>query len=93
MEQSMMTAEQKRKTTKVGRVVSDKMDKTVVVKVDYLKPHPLYRKIIRRSKKFHAHDEENTCKVGDVVRIEETRPLSRTKRWRVVEIIKRGEEA
>nr|WP_198133544.1 MULTISPECIES: 30S ribosomal protein S17 [Chloroflexus] len=88
-----MTAEQKRKTTKVGRVVSDKMDKTVVVKVDYLKPHPLYRKIIRRSKKFHAHDEENTCKVGDVVRIEETRPLSRTKRWRVVEIIKRGEEA
>ncbi|ACL25875.1 MULTISPECIES: 30S ribosomal protein S17 [Chloroflexus] len=89
----MMTAEQKRKTTKVGRVVSDKMDKTVVVKVDYLKPHPLYRKIIRRSKKFHAHDEENTCKVGDVVRIEETRPLSRTKRWRVVEIIKRGEEA
>jgi len=93
MEQSMMIAEQKRKTTKVGRVVSDKMDKTVVVKVDYLKPHPLYRKIIRRSKKFHAHDEENTCKVGDVVRIEETRPLSRTKRWRVVEIIKRGEEA
>jgi small subunit ribosomal protein S17 len=93
MEQSMMIVEQKRKTTKVGRVVSDKMDKTVVVKVDYLKPHPLYRKIIRRSKKFHAHDEENTCKVGDVVRIEETRPLSRTKRWRVVEIIKRGEEA
>ncbi len=88
----MMTAEQKRKTTKVGRVVSDKMDKTVVVAVDYLKPHPLYRKIIRRTKKFHAHDEENTCKVGDVVRIEETRPLSRTKRWRVVEIVKRGEE-
>lgn len=88
----MMTAEQKRKTTKVGRVVSDKMDKTVVVAVDYLKPHPLYRKIIRRTKKFHAHDEENACKVGDVVRIEETRPLSRTKRWRVIEIVKRGEE-
>nr|WP_298405956.1 30S ribosomal protein S17 [uncultured Chloroflexus sp.] len=87
-----MTAEQKRKTTKLGRVVSDKMDKTVVVAVDYLKPHPLYRKIIRRTKKFHAHDEENNCKVGDVVRIEETRPLSRTKRWRVVEIVKRGEE-
>ncbi|MDW8402862.1 MAG: 30S ribosomal protein S17 [Chloroflexus sp.] len=87
-----MTAEQKRKTTKVGRVVSDKMDKTVVVAVDYLKPHPLYRKIIRRTKKFHAHDEENACKVGDVVRIEETRPLSRTKRWRVVEIVQRGEE-
>ncbi|WP_416208472.1 30S ribosomal protein S17 [Chloroflexus sp.] len=88
----MMTVEQKRKTTKVGRVVSDKMDKTVVVAVDYLKPHPLYRKIIRRTKKFHAHDEENVCKVGDTVRIEETRPLSRTKRWRVVEILKRGEE-
>lgn len=82
----------KRKTQKVGRVVSDKMAKTVVVEVDYLKPHPLYRKIIRKTSKFHAHDEENTCKVGDVVRIEETRPLSRTKRWRVVEIVQRGEE-
>ena len=81
-----------RKTQKVGRVVSDKMAKTVVVAVDYLKPHPLYRKIIRKTSKFHAHDEENTCKVGDMVRIEETRPLSRTKRWRVVEIVKRGEE-
>lgn len=79
-----------RKTQKVGRVVSDKMDKTVVVAVDYLKPHPLYRKIIRRTSKFHAHDEENACKMGDVVRIEETRPLSRTKRWRVIEIIQRG---
>lgn len=81
-----------RKTQKVGRVVSDKMDKTVVVAVDYLKPHPLYRKIIRKTSKFHAHDEENTCKVGDLVRIEETRPLSRTKRWRVIEIVQRGEE-
>ncbi|MGQ9925941.1 MAG: 30S ribosomal protein S17 [Chloroflexaceae bacterium] len=81
-----------RRTQKVGRVVSDKMDKTVVVAVDYLKPHPLYRKIIRKTSKFHAHDEENACKVGDLVRIEETRPLSRTKRWRVVEILQRGEE-
>jgi small subunit ribosomal protein S17 len=81
-----------RRTQKVGRVVSDKMDKTVVVAVDYLKPHPLYRKIIRKTSKFHAHDEENACKVGDIVRIEETRPLSRTKRWRVVEILQRGEE-
>ena len=81
-----------RKTQKVGRVVSDKMAKTVVVAVDYLKPHPLYRKIIRKTSKFHAHDEDNTCKVGDVVRIEETRPLSRTKRWRVIEIVQRGEE-
>ncbi|MCX7790954.1 MAG: 30S ribosomal protein S17 [Chloroflexaceae bacterium] len=81
-----------RRTQKVGRVVSDKMNKTVVVAVDYLKPHPLYRKIIRKTSKFHAHDEENACKVGDIVRIEETRPLSRTKRWRVVEILQRGEE-
>jgi small subunit ribosomal protein S17 len=81
-----------RKTQKVGRVVSDKMDKTVTVAVDYLKPHPLYRKIIRKTSKFHAHDEENACRMGDLVRIEETRPLSRTKRWRVVEIVQRGEE-
>lgn len=81
-----------RRTQKVGRVVSDKMDKTVTVAVDYLKPHPLYRKIIRKTSKFHAHDEENACKVGDTVRIEETRPLSRTKRWLVVEIVQRGEE-
>ncbi|WP_129630881.1 30S ribosomal protein S17 [Candidatus Oscillochloris fontis] len=81
-----------RKIVKVGRVVSDKMDKTVVVAVDYLKPHPLYRKIIRKTNKFHAHDEENTCKVGDLVRIEESRPLSRTKRWKVIEIVQRGEE-
>ena len=81
-----------RRTQKVGRVVSDKMDKTIVVAVDYLKPHPLYRKIIRKTSKFHAHDEENSCKVGDLVRIEETRPLSRTKRWKVIEIVQRGEE-
>jgi small subunit ribosomal protein S17 len=77
---------------KVGRVVSDKMNKTVVVAVDYLKPHPLYRKIIRTTNKFHAHDEENACHIGDVVRIEETRPLSKTKRWRVVEVIQRVDE-
>ena len=77
---------------KVGRVVSDKMDKTVVVAVDYLKPHPLYRKIIRKTNKFHAHDEENACRAGDVVRIEESRPLSKTKRWRVVEIVQRMEQ-
>lgn len=81
-----------RKQTKVGRVVSDKMDKTVVIAVDYLKPHPLYRKIIRKTHKFHAHDEENACKIGDVVRIEESRPLSKTKRWRVIEVVQRLEE-
>ncbi len=77
---------------KVGRVVSNKMNKTVVVAVDYLKPHPLYRKIIRKTNKFHAHDEANTCQIGDVVQIEETRPLSKTKHWRVTEIVKRSEE-
>ena len=81
-----------RRQFKVGRVVSDKMDKTVVVAVDYLKPHPLYRKIIRKTSKFHAHDATNDCRIGDTVRIGETRPLSKTKRWEVVEIIERGEE-
>ena len=83
---------QGRRQFKVGRVVSDKMDKTVVVAVDYLKPHPLYRKIIRRTSKFHVHDASNDCRVGDTVRIGETRPLSKTKRWEVVEIVERGEE-
>jgi small subunit ribosomal protein S17 len=87
----MMMAEGRRQY-KVGRVVSDKMDKTVVVAVDYLKPHPLYRKIIRKTNKFHAHDASNDCRIGDTVRIGETRPLSKTKRWEVVEIIERGEE-
>lgn len=82
-----------RRQYKVGRVVSDKMDKTVVVSVDRLKPHPLYRKTIRVTKKFHAHDETNTCKTGDVVRIGETRPLSKTKCWEVVEIVTKGEVA
>ncbi len=81
-----------RRQYKVGRVVSDKMDKTIVVAVDYLKPHRLYRKIIRKTNKFHAHDENNACHVGDLVRIGETRPLSKTKRWEVVEVVKRGEE-
>lgn len=72
---------------KVGRVVSDKMEKTVVVAVDYLRPHPLYRKTVRKTHKFYAHDEQNDCHMGDLVRIEETRPLSHLKRWRVVEII------
>ena len=70
-----------------GTVVSDAMDKTVVVKVDVIKSHPRYKKVVRRSVKFHAHDEGNTAKVGDVVRIVETRPLSATKRWRLAEIV------
>ncbi|MFL5760508.1 MAG: 30S ribosomal protein S17 [Thermomicrobiales bacterium] len=75
---------------KVGKVVSDKMDKTVVVTVDYVRRHPLYHKRITRTSKFMAHDERNECKPGDLVRIEETRPLSKHKRWIVREIIERG---
>jgi len=81
-----------RRQFKVGRVVSNKMEKSVVVAVDYLKPHPLYRKIVHKTNTFHAHDEQNVCGIGDIVRIGETRPLSKTKRWEVVEIIKRVEE-
>ena len=70
-----------------GVVVSDAMDKTIVVKVDMIKSHPRYKKVIRRSVKFHAHDEGNAAHVGDIVRIVETRPLSKTKRWRLAEVI------
>ncbi|MBC7229307.1 MAG: 30S ribosomal protein S17 [Actinobacteria bacterium] len=80
-----------RRKVRVGTVVSDKMDKTIVVKVETRMPHPLYGKIVRRSKKYVAHDEENRCRVGDLVRIMETRPLSRTKRWRLVEIVEKAE--
>ena len=78
------------KVEKVGRVVSDKMDKTVVVSVDSVRRHPLYHKRITRSKKFIAHDESNACKPGDLVRIEETRPMSKRKRWIVREIVEQG---
>ena len=76
-----------------GVVVSDRMDKTVVVDVSRRKQHPLYRKVINRSRRFKAHDAANECNVGDVVRILETRPLSRGKRWRVIEILQRGDVA
>ena len=76
-----------RRQERRGVVVSDKGDKTIVVKVDVIKSHPRYKKVVRRSVKFHAHDEENTAGLGDTVRIVETRPLSRTKRWRVAEIV------
>ena len=78
------------RTQKVGRVVSDKMDKTVVVSVDSVRRHPLYHKRITWTSKFMAHDEQNSCKPGDIVRIEETRPLSKNKRWIVREIVERG---
>ena len=78
-----------RRKVRVGRVVSDKMDKTVVVAVEWRRAHPLYRKGMRRITKFKAHDEGNTCHMGDVVRIMETHPLSKMKRWRVAEILER----
>ena len=82
---------EKKHKTRVGRVVSDKMDKTVVVAVETPKRHPLYKKTIKRSVKYKAHDENNQCQLGDTVRIIETRPLSKQKRWRVAEIITKGE--
>jgi small subunit ribosomal protein S17 len=78
-----------RRKTRVGVVVSDKPDKTVVVRVERTFPHPLYRKQVTRTKRYHAHDENNEFQVGDTVRIMETRPLSKTKFWRVVELIER----
>jgi small subunit ribosomal protein S17 len=77
--------------TRVGRVVSDRMDKTVVVAVETSRHHPIYRKAIRKVVKYQVHDEKNECRAGDIVRIVETRPLSKEKRWRVAEIIKKGE--
>jgi len=78
------------KKTFVGRVVSDKMDKTVVVRVDRLHRHRLYKKIVKATQKFKAHDEENACSIGDVVRIAESRPISRDKRWVVQEILEKA---
>ncbi|HHY77053.1 MAG TPA: 30S ribosomal protein S17 [Clostridiales bacterium] len=82
--------ERGKRKTRIGRVVSDKMDKTVVVAIETLVRHPLYKKSIKRTTKFKAHDENNECRVGDRVLIMETRPLSREKRWRVVEILERA---
>ena len=79
-----------RRQQKVGRVVSNKMDKTIVVAVESLKKHRIYKRTYKQTKRFHAHDEDNTCQIGDIVRIEESRPLSKTKRWRLVEIVKPG---
>jgi 30S ribosomal protein S17 len=83
-------AVQGKRKTKVGRVVSDKMDKTIVVSVERLTRHRLYKRVIRLTTRFKAHDETNDAHVGDTVRIEESRPLSATKRWRLVEIVARA---
>ena len=85
-----MTEERNLRKTRVGMVVSDKMDKTIVVAIEDNVKHPVYGKIIKHTLKVHAHDEENTCGVGDKVKIMETRPLSATKRWRLVEIIEKA---
>ena len=76
--------------TRTGKVVSDKMDKTIVVAVEHHVKHPLYNKIVKRTYKLKAHDENNECKVGDTVKVIETRPLSKDKRWRLVEIMEKA---
>ena len=84
------TATASRRKTQIGNVVSSKMKKTIVVEVRRQKAHPMYRRVVAKTKKFYAHDEENTARVGDVVKIEETKPLSKLKRWRLVEIVRRA---
>src|SRR5215813_1006740 len=83
-------AKQALKNEKVGQVVSTKMSKTIVVEVSRRVPHPLYKRIVGKRKKFYAHDEESTAKMGDVVRIVECRPLSKLKRWRLAEVVRRA---
>lgn len=83
-------AERSRRKVFVGQVVSDKMDKTIAVSVERRIRHPLYGKFMKKSKKFIAHDQDNACHIGDIVRIMETRPLSRRKRWRLIEIVEKA---
>jgi small subunit ribosomal protein S17 len=88
--QETVATERNVRKVRLGMVVSDKMDKTVVVQVTDRKSHPLYKKVIQHRTRFKAHDEGNECKVGDLVRIMETRPLSKDKRWRVVEVVEKA---
>ncbi len=83
-------AERALRKTRIGKVVSDKMDKTIVVAIETSVKHPLYKKIVKRTYKLKAHDENNECSVGDKVKVMETRPLSRDKRWRLVEIVEKA---
>ena len=85
-----MADERNLRKTMVGTVVSDKMDKTIVVAVETRVKHPIYKKTVKRTYKLKAHDEENSCKVGDTVKVMETRPLSKDKRWRVVEVVEKA---
>jgi small subunit ribosomal protein S17 len=91
MPESTNPASGSRRKLLIGRVVSTKMAKTIVVEVGRQKAHPLYRRVVARSKKFYAHDEQQSAHLGDFVRIEETRPLSRLKRWRLKDIVRRAE--
>lgn len=86
-----MTQERNERKVRIGKVVSDKMEKTVVVAVERMVPHGLYQKAMKRTTKFKAHDENNECHIGDTVKIMETRPLSKDKRWRVVEILEKAQ--
>lgn len=85
-----MSEENKAKRTLQGRVISNKMDKSITVLIERKEKHPLYGKYIKRSTKLHAHDEENTCNEGDIVLIESSRPISKTKTWRLVEVVERA---
>ena len=87
---SVMAIERKSRKTRIGVVSSDKMEKTITIIVERKIKHPLYGKFLKKSSSFHAHDESNSAGIGDVVRIMETRPLSKTKRWRLVEIIEKA---
>jgi len=89
-QQETTTPQRNRRKVRLGTVVSDKMDKTVIVQVTDRKSHPLYKKVIQHRVRFKAHDEGNECKMGDLVRIMETRPLSKDKRWRVVEVVEKA---
>ena len=83
--------ERNARKTKIGKVISDKMDKTIVVAIEESVKHPLYSKVIKRTYKLKAHDEENVCGIGDKVKVMETRPLSKDKRWRLVEIVEKAQ--
>ncbi|MGB7604890.1 MAG: 30S ribosomal protein S17 [Lutisporaceae bacterium] len=86
----MQSVERNDRKTRIGKVVSNKMDKTIVVTIETLVRHPLYKKSVKRTTKFKAHDENNECNIGDTVKIMETRPLSKEKRWRLVEIMEKA---
>lgn len=89
MSEAVKTIERNLRKTRIGVVSSNKMDKTITVNVERKVKHPLYGKFVKKTTKFHAHDEKNECSIGDTVRIMETRPMSKTKRWRLVEVVEK----